>query len=263
MNIGVKIKELRKQRGMTQEQLADRMCVSFQAVSKWENNVAMPDISILPMLARFFGVSMDVLFDFSLEEIEDKALEIAKESWKYRDDNDDKAREILIEGLSQYPDNDILLANLLYVTDCNERADEVLRIASKVVDITKDEAIKYDAFRFMAYAYKAKNDLDSAREILDRIPEIYFSRLSEKACVLTGEEKWNAACMEEGQALYILMLMKDKIAECYIEKGDLDSATKEYKRALGVLDALEAGADWDEWREQFGKKIKEIEDKMK
>jgi len=263
MNIGTKIKELRKQRGMTQEQLADRMCVSFQAVSKWENNVSMPDISLLPLLARFFGVSMDVLFDFSLEDIEDKVLAIAKESWKYRDNNDDKAREVLIEGLNQYPDNDILLENLLYVTDYNERPDEVLRIASKVVDVTKDDAIKYDAFRFMAYAYKAKNDLDSAREILNQIPEIYFSRLSEKACVLTGEEKWNSACLEEGQALYILMLMKDKIAECHIENGDLESAIKEYKRALGVLDALESSAAWNEWREQFGKKIKEIEDKIK
>lgn len=64
MNIGNKIRELRKTRGITQEQLAERIGVSFQAVSKWENNIALPDITMAPVLATYFGVSMDVLFDF-------------------------------------------------------------------------------------------------------------------------------------------------------------------------------------------------------
>ena len=80
MNIGNKIKELRKQRGITQEQLADSIGVSFQAVSKWENNIALPDITLAPALASYFGVSMDILFDFNLQEIEDKAFAIAKKA---------------------------------------------------------------------------------------------------------------------------------------------------------------------------------------
>ena len=105
MNIGNKIKELRKQRGITQEQLADSIGVSFQAVSKWENNIALPDITLAPALASYFGVSMDVLFDFDLQEIEDKAFAIAKESWKYRNSDWEKARNIIDEGLKTYPDN--------------------------------------------------------------------------------------------------------------------------------------------------------------
>ena len=84
MNLGNKIKELRKSRGITQEQLANSVNVSFQAVSKWENDIALPDITIIPALARYFGVSMDELFDFDLTEIREKAMAIAKESWKYR-----------------------------------------------------------------------------------------------------------------------------------------------------------------------------------
>ena len=48
MNIGNKIRELRKQRGITQEQLAESIGISFQAVSKWENNIALPDITLVP-----------------------------------------------------------------------------------------------------------------------------------------------------------------------------------------------------------------------
>ncbi|MDR0840191.1 MAG: helix-turn-helix domain-containing protein [Christensenellaceae bacterium] len=59
--IGRRIAALRKQAGMTQEQLADQLGVSAQAVSKWENDISCPDISILPTLASIFHVSVDML----------------------------------------------------------------------------------------------------------------------------------------------------------------------------------------------------------
>lgn len=61
MNIGVKIKALRKGRDLTQEQLAAQLHVSPQAISKWENGIAMPDIMLLPVIASYFGVSTDYL----------------------------------------------------------------------------------------------------------------------------------------------------------------------------------------------------------
>ena len=56
MNIGNKIRELRKQRGITQEQLAESIGISFQAVSKWENNIALPDITLVPTGKLFWCV---------------------------------------------------------------------------------------------------------------------------------------------------------------------------------------------------------------
>ena len=58
-NIGLKISELRKSKDMTQMELADKMNISFQAVSNWERGNSMPDISKLPELAEIFGVSVD------------------------------------------------------------------------------------------------------------------------------------------------------------------------------------------------------------
>lgn len=60
--IGTKIGELRREREMTQDELAKKLGVSAQAVSKWENGGA-PDIEMLPTLSDFFGVSIDYLFD--------------------------------------------------------------------------------------------------------------------------------------------------------------------------------------------------------
>ena len=61
MTIGKRIGLLRRQKGLTQEELASHMGVSPQAVSKWENDQTCPDISALPKLAQLFGVTVDEL----------------------------------------------------------------------------------------------------------------------------------------------------------------------------------------------------------
>ena len=68
MKIANKIKQMRVQAGFTQEQLANKLGVSSQSVSKWENGVAMPDIMLLPAIAEIFGISIDELFDLTLDE---------------------------------------------------------------------------------------------------------------------------------------------------------------------------------------------------
>ena len=60
--LGQRIAALRRGAGMTQEQLAARLGVSFQAVSKWENALSCPDVMLLPLIAAVFGVSIDSLF---------------------------------------------------------------------------------------------------------------------------------------------------------------------------------------------------------
>ena len=60
-SIGKRIAALRKGKGMTQEDLAGRMGVSSQAVSKWETDASCPDISLLPLLCRTLGVTSDEL----------------------------------------------------------------------------------------------------------------------------------------------------------------------------------------------------------
>ena len=68
MELGKKIRQLRFKAGLTQEQLAEKLGIGPQSVSKWENAVAMPDISALPLLAEIFGVTIDDLFDLTKEQ---------------------------------------------------------------------------------------------------------------------------------------------------------------------------------------------------
>lgn len=68
MNIGKKIKVLRLKAGITQENLAGKLNISSQSVSKWENDISTPDINLLPDIAGIFGVTIDELFDLTVDQ---------------------------------------------------------------------------------------------------------------------------------------------------------------------------------------------------
>ena len=96
----LQIKALRKAKNVTQKELAKALHVSFQTVSKWENGIAMPDISYLPALAMYFEVDVEVVLgmrpleqavnfeNYSSEEYWEKELEATK-NWKLFYFNDD------------------------------------------------------------------------------------------------------------------------------------------------------------------------------
>lgn len=69
-NVGRRISELRKEHNMTQMELADKLGISFQAVSNWERGNSMPDISKLPELAELFDVSIDELLGEKSEVVD-------------------------------------------------------------------------------------------------------------------------------------------------------------------------------------------------
>lgn len=68
-NIARNIQNIRRQKGLTQDMLAESLGVTFQAVSKWENEQNCPDISLLPQIAKVFSVSIDELFGFEVPTI--------------------------------------------------------------------------------------------------------------------------------------------------------------------------------------------------
>lgn len=78
--MGQIIKSLRKNSGLTQEELAEQLNISAPAVSKWESNTAMPDISQVVPLADIFGVTTDYLFGLSDTTVEEEAFRIVQDA---------------------------------------------------------------------------------------------------------------------------------------------------------------------------------------
>lgn len=71
MNIGTVIMNKRKALGYTQQTLAEKLNVSFQAVSKWENGTNYPEMDMLPVLARVLGTSIDSLLGYKSSVVSD------------------------------------------------------------------------------------------------------------------------------------------------------------------------------------------------
>ncbi len=87
MTIGKNIAALRKKCGLTQAQLGERLGVSNQAISKWEKGMNLPDVMLLPQIAKVFGTTIDRLFEGSdapMKETSDERL-----VWILREEYDD------------------------------------------------------------------------------------------------------------------------------------------------------------------------------
>lgn len=116
--MGQVIRRLRKEKNLTQEELAEQLNVSNQAVSKWECGDGMPDISQVVPLARVFGVSTDVLFGTAGTNDKEEVRKIINHAQSLLTRPLDSAGllrkyDALQEGLKQYPNNSILLLQCL------------------------------------------------------------------------------------------------------------------------------------------------------
>ena len=238
IKLGEKIKSLRKQKNISQEVFANYLGVSFQAVSKWENGYTMPDVTMIPAIASFFGVSTDELFDFNLYETEKQVEAICRESWKYRNDEPAKAERILREGLKRFPGNDIILNNLLYTLDYKTRADEVISLCKTLIESTKYDDVKYDACRILACCYKENGQNDLIKPTLEIIPEIYFTKLELMASLLEGEESYEAAHKQKSICFYDLIDMLIIIAKHLKGNGENEKAVSQLKIAQKIIDAF-------------------------
>lgn len=257
MNIGSRIKELRKKRGITQEQLAEHLIISVQAVSKWETGMALPDINSIPAIAEFFGVSIDYIFDFKRKN-NGEVEKICDEAYSYRKSNPMIGSSIIKAGLEKYPSNDVLLVNLLYTMDYEKNSDDVIAVANKAIEETADDEIKYDALRFLAYAYHAKGDNAAAFASLEQIPELYFTKLAESARLLKGKAKYKAAEKQTWISFEILLQMISEKAKYFETEHMHDKALCEYKRGLSIIQCMsdeEKICRFDNFVKNFNEKL--------
>ena len=114
--VGSTIRELRKNKNLTQEELAEAINVTPQAISKWENNVGLPDISQIIPLATFFGVSADIILGISDNNRNEEINEILNMcNDRTLRKNDVESWLLIQEVIKKYPSNlDLLQESIEY-----------------------------------------------------------------------------------------------------------------------------------------------------
>ena len=197
LNIGINIKGLRKEKDLTQEQLAEILGVSFQAVSKWERGEGYPDIEMLPAIANYFGVSLDDLA--GMEDLRSReGLERYHAQWKALNDageNEEGAR-LMREALRQFPGESILMVQLVTSLEkCGGTAD--VRSANRAEAIALSERLARDddpeirnAFLFnLCHSYWKNGETAKAIEHAQKLPNIFKTKENALVMFLQGEDQ--------------------------------------------------------------------------
>ena len=260
--MGQIIRRLRRERGFTQEELAEHIGVTFQAVSKWENDTGMPDISQIVPLASVFEVSTDVLFglaDTTENEEAWKIVENAEELKQYRNlDSYLAAYDTLTEGLKKYPNNLILMSNCMWLGTslsmpdnegmyASERAEEIIaktvRQANYIIEHSKNITDVMSARQNLVFLYSANQNFNLATQEARQFPvRTDFTLYSTMAIVNEYMGNFERAakylCTDIDYSLQALEDHTARLGKAYYNCGKYLDAIEVYKTFFAIMKAI-------------------------
>ncbi|MBE6569255.1 MAG: helix-turn-helix domain-containing protein [Ruminococcaceae bacterium] len=251
MNLGNKIRELRRAQNLTQEQLAASLNISAQAVSKWEMGASYPDMTMIPTLAAFFKVSLDELFDFDVKNVEKEIEEIRLEFNKYFWSDFDKAEQILLDGLKSYPASVQLKTELFELYAYNaDRGDEhinkAFELGSHIISVSQDVfcTCRTKANIIHIYKYleleKGEEHYEDIRKIIETLPYMYPYMLNDRmrlsASHIKGEEGMQEAKVLRNIEWQELFIACDTVGHRYFEMEEYENAMASFQESVDVIE---------------------------
>lgn len=227
--IGRRISELRKSRNMTQLELADRMNISFQAVSNWERGSSMPDISKLPELAQLFDVSIDELLGKKSEllrsAIENQEGEYAKKNPVSQEELLEAAPVLKPEQMQNILKQGTVPIDLSQIVDLLPflGQDMIAKLANQAVEQSNyDELEELAPFlnreelcRIANRIYE-KEDISEIAGMLPFLGEEALSAIAEKEFASNGLENFDEI------APFLASSCLKEYAKKAVEKGELE-----------------------------------------
>ena len=204
MSFGKTIKKLRREREMTQEQLAEVLSISPQAVSRWETDMAMPDIALIAPLCNLFDITSDELLGIDHTQKQKKIKSICDEADKYSQKGYlDEARTILEGGMREYPDNIELIYNLMFLsfwqhnsTGDSQYIEETIQLGEHVLNKSTEEHQRHGAIQILCYAYRDTGRIDEAVELANSMPLLCESKECLLSTIYSGNKAYESKQIE-------------------------------------------------------------------
>ena len=272
INIGNKIRELRKKKGITQEVLASVLSVSPQAVSKWESGLTYPDMEMIPVIAGYFEVSLDMLFEYDVREMKAKIKKIIDDAREYFFEDTPKYIALMKDALQEYPGNEELLTELLSAYEYEMRnknnmshSNEMIELSQKIITESSDFIHVCDAKGIQAEVYRKMGDYQKAKAVIETLPRDFSIRDSALASILSGKDKLNGAilsrchhlqclyqaCMKEGDAWFTMEKYNETFYDGTTPDEYIPEALKCYQKGLRVLTTFLLDDLYDDPSDQY------------
>ena len=177
MTIGQNIKRLRRNADMTQEELADLLSVSSQAVSRWETGSAIPDISLIPAIVNLFGVTSDELLGIDVSQLQEKVAEYKEKLDElYKHCRYAEMLELARRANKEIPNNTELIGMLAFALNSNadkpENVDEAIALYQRLLEKSVDQKLRYRAIQALCRLFaEKKNDQEQALFYANQLPK--------------------------------------------------------------------------------------------
>lgn len=214
MNIGQQIRSYRKENNLTQEHVANMLGVTAPAVNKWEHAVSMPDITLLPALARLLGIDMNTLFSFHEELTDEEIATFVNELYAMAIGDDAAGAFAAADAkIRDYPHCHRLIytaatmlnaALTLSTMTANERMPYKEKIAAWFERSAEsaDDALRLASRWQLAALALNSGDLDRAEQLIDLLPDTDSDKNLLTIRLLAARKDYDAAAlMSESQVL--------------------------------------------------------------
>ena len=193
IQIGKVIRTLRFKNDVTQEDLANHLGVSMQAVSRWENGACYPDLELIPVIAAYFDVTTDQLLCVEVFATKEKEEEIISQwTQAFKNAEHEKALNIINDALKSMPTNYRLMISkvtslivLAGILEEKNHKKEMQRMLSKAEDLCRliiskcsDNNIRYEAMTWMMVLYNHAENTEEIRKLANEFPDVSRSKNS-------------------------------------------------------------------------------------
>lgn len=253
MNIGNVIRKYRREAGLTQEEMANRLGVTTPAVNKWENGNSKPDIELLAPIARLLHISLDTLLSFREDLTPAEIGEIVKQMDRmFEVEEFDTVYEWALKKVKEYPDCNLLIWQIAVILDARrmlencvepEKYDKQINAWYEIALKDENEGIRHRAADSLFGFYLRKKEYAKAESYLE-----YFSDYDPMKKIHQGSLYKDQGKTEEAYKIFESVLFSEYqtlnfsfsfILNLAIEENDMESArilSEKMSAMAGIFD---------------------------
>ncbi len=258
MSIGTTIKYLRRERNMTQEQLAEYIGVTSRAVSQCESDRTSPDISQLPLLAGVFNVSADVLLEIDSGKREKEICAFLSEYDRLSHEGKQKEKfDLTLRTYKKYP-NDFRTAEkymyeLFYDPNHTEEPfgeavhkEELYKLCGDILDRCTVQKIRYSAMNVLMVLYLNDGMIKKAEEVCNDFPTSYYDisgELMEQLYIRSDKEKYEKYIKMNIRYCAEHLINKIRNFGTFAAGTDYEKISA-YKKCLALIELMNEDGDY-------------------